>query len=98
MRDALSSAPTHQPPGQIFLVPGAVHCSAAPGLVTTVLGSCVGVCLWDPLRRVGGMNHYVLPLSPADDRTPRYGDVAIERLIEAMARLGCRVGDLVAKL
>jgi chemotaxis protein CheD len=98
MKAALPIPPTHEPPGDIFLVAGAVFCSAAPSLVTTVLGSCVGVCLWDPVRRVGGMNHYVLPLSPEDDRTSRYGDIAIERLVEAMARLGCRAAGLVAKL
>jgi chemotaxis protein CheD len=86
------------PPRAIFLVPGTLHCSADPSLITTVLGSCVGVCLWDSRRQAGGMNHYVLPLSRDGDRTTRYGDVAIDRLVEAMAELGCRPQDLVAKL
>jgi chemotaxis protein CheD len=83
---------------EIYLVPGTFYCSVEPSLITTVLGSCVGVCLWDPVRRTGGMNHYVLPFSPEDDRTPRYGDIAIDRLVEAMARLGCRLPDVIAKL
>ena len=82
----------------VFLLSGAIHCSADPSVVTTVLGSCVGVCLWDSVRQTGGMNHFVLPLSPDGDRTPRYGDVAIDRLVEAMVRHGSRTEDLTAKL
>lgn len=82
---------------QVFLVPGDLYCSASPAVVTTVLGSCVSVCLWDSGRRVGGINHFILPCSREGDRTPRYGDVAVDRLVDAMANHGSRSGDLVAK-
>src|SRR5258708_17951718 len=85
-------------PKDVFLVPGALYCSAEPSLITSVFGSCVGVCLWDAKRRAGGMNHYVLPLSRDGDRATRYGDIAIERLVDGMARLGCQGTDLIAKL
>jgi chemotaxis protein CheD len=98
MSVAVPLEPMQEAPREIYLVPGAFYCTVEPSLITTVLGSCVGVCLWDPVRRAGGMNHYVLPLSPEDDRTPRYGDIAIDRLVEAMARLGCRLQDVIAKL
>jgi chemotaxis protein CheD len=83
---------------EVFLVPGTLYCTDQPTLITTVLGSCVAVCLWDRAHRIGGMNHYVLPTSREDDRTPRYGDVAIERLLDATVRLGARRQDIVAKL
>lgn len=66
--------------------------------VTTLLGSCVSVCLWDPHLTCGGMNHYMLPLWNGDGLpTPKYGNVAIEKLIGKMLDFGCRKEHLVAK-
>jgi chemotaxis protein CheD len=66
--------------------------------ITTLLGSCVSVCLWDPQQACGGMNHYMLPLWNGEGLpTPKYGNVAIEKLIERMLALGCRKEHLVAK-
>lgn len=66
--------------------------------VTTLLGSCVSVCLWDPRLGYGGMNHYMLPLWNGDGLpTPKYGNVAIEKLIEKMLSFGSRREQLVAK-
>lgn len=87
------------PPTEVFLVPGALHWSDRPSVVTTVLGSCVAVCLWDSARRVGGMNHYILPRHrTGEPPTARYGDIAIDRLVEAVGRLGDGPGRLSAKL
>jgi chemotaxis protein CheD len=82
----------------IALLPGEWVCARAPHVLSTVLGSCVAVCLWDPLQRVGGMNHYVLAHAPADQPSPRYGDIAMEVLAAGMQRLGCRLTDLRAKI
>jgi chemotaxis protein CheD len=66
--------------------------------VTTILGSCVSVCLWDAHLAAGGMNHYMLPLWNGEGLpTPKFGNVAIEKLLEQMARLGSRKEHLVAK-
>ncbi len=66
--------------------------------VTTLLGSCVSVCLWDSHLACGGMNHYMLPLWNGEGLpTPKYGNVAIEKLIENLLGLGCRKEHLVAK-
>jgi chemotaxis protein CheD len=86
------------PHAGIFLSPGAIHCASTPSVVTTILGSCVAVCLWDSHVRVGGMNHYVLPHQGRDTVSTRFGDVAIDQLIEGMARLGCHLSSLRAKL
>jgi chemotaxis protein CheD len=90
-RPELSSAP-------VSLGQGDIICSAVPRILATVLGSCVAVCLWDKRRGVGGMNHFVLPNSPNEDRSPRYGDVAIDELEAALVHLGCRMSDLQAKV
>ena len=83
---------------RVYLLPGALHCDDAPSLVTTVLGSCVAVCLSDPSRGISGINHFVLPRSLGNSANLRYGDVSIERLVEAMLRLGSRVEHLQAKV
>ncbi len=83
---------------QVSLQAGGVHVTAEPACVRTVLGSCVAVCLHDPVARVGGMNHFVLP-DGVDDVTPaRFGNHAMEALLEGLARLGAREGRLEAKI
>src|SRR4051812_50175375 len=46
----------------VYLLPGELHASAEQTQVTTILGSCVSVCLWDQKLRIGGMNHFLLPM------------------------------------
>jgi chemotaxis protein CheD len=66
--------------------------------ISTLLGSCVSVCLWEPRLGFGGMNHYMLPTWNGEGaQTPKYGDVAIEKLIMELMVLGCRKEHLVAK-
>lgn len=87
------STPTH------FLYPGAIFIHPEPHRVTTVLGSCVSVCLWDREKRIGGMNHFLLPLWNGEGlSTPRYGNIAIEKLIDRMMYLGCGKDGMIAKI
>lgn len=86
-------------PAKEFLFPGAVAVHSQEHLITTVLGSCVAVCLWDPYTGTGGMNHYMLPLWNGEGLpTPRYGNIAIDRLIKRMYALDCRKENIVAKV
>jgi chemotaxis protein CheD len=86
-------------PATHYLHPSAIFASAEPHLVTTVLGTCVSVCLWDRVRKIGGINHYMLPLwNGAGLASPKFGNIAIERLIERMEELGCARSNLVAKV
>jgi chemotaxis protein CheD len=82
-----------------FLYPGTMMVSGGLTRISTILGSCVAVCLWDPVRTIGGINHYLLPYWNGEGLpTPRYGNVAISRLCEQMQRHGSDRGDLVAKV
>jgi chemotaxis protein CheD len=82
-----------------YLHPANLFASAEGHLVTTVLGTCIAVCLWDRLLRIGGINHYMLPLwNGAGLSSPKFGNVAMVRLIEKMEQLGSRRSNLVAKV
>ena len=84
---------------EVTLYLGDVHAAFEPTLVKTLLGSCVSVCLYDPLRRLGGMNHFLLPQSPGEDgASTRFGVPAMENLIGALIDLGASPRRLVAKM
>jgi chemotaxis protein CheD len=82
-----------------FLYPSAIYADVRASRVQTILGSCVSVCLYDQISGIGGINHYMLPWWTGTDLpSPKYGDVAISRLIEKMLMIGCQQKNLVAKL
>jgi chemotaxis protein CheD len=84
---------------KIYLQPGQWVATAEPSTITTILGSCVAVCLWDRELRVGGMNHYMLPFETGrTSGSPRFGDVAIHQLVEKLMSLGSRLSSLEAAL
>jgi chemotaxis protein CheD len=92
------NAPSASASDHAFVLLGALYCARTPTVLTTVLGSCVSICLWDRIRCAGGMNHFLLPTSRNGERSPRFGDVATERLIQGMLQLGCEASDLRAKV
>lgn len=83
---------------QIYLPPGALCCRTEASVVNTVLGSCVAVALCDRERAIGGLNHFILPFRGNEQPSLRYGDCAIDRLIESMLELGAEMEGLSAKL
>lgn len=83
---------------QVYLHAGQLSAAPEPTAITTVLGSCVAVCLFDPVARVGGMNHFLLPHHVERERSARFGNVAVPQLIEAVVAAGASRGALVAKL
>lgn len=73
-------------------------------MVATVLGSCVSACIRDPVAGVAGMNHFMLPQTEAprnpDDLTTtlRYGNHAMDMLLEGLQARGGRLNRLEVKL
>lgn len=63
----------------------------------TVLGSCVSACMHDPVRRIGGMNHFLLP-DNGEVGDMRYASAAMERLVNALIKAGAEKARLEAKL
>lgn len=71
----------------------------ASTVLTTILGSCVATCITDPIRGVGGMNHFLLPEgSPDEKQQMRYGSHAMELLINGLLKMGARKDRMEAKI
>lgn len=82
-----------------YLHAGHILVSRDPCRVTTVLGSCVAVGLWDGSHGIGGLNHFLLPQRLATGETsPRFGNIAVRALIEGVIAAGGRRQQLQAKL
>jgi chemotaxis protein CheD len=82
----------------VKILPGEYYVTRGDEAVTTVLGSCISACVRDPVRNVGGMNHFMLPqdastgpnnwLDPAIGLATRYGSYAMESLVNDLLKLG----------
>ena len=96
---AVASAWTRSTHVEAYLHPGGVHAIARPSRVTTILGSCVAVCLYDRVGSLGGLNHFLLPSATSDtDASTRYGDCAVDVLVRRLVALGAAPERLVAKV
>ena len=87
---------------EFFLHPGD-FCFAGPWTrLHTLLGSCVSITLWHPVRRIGGMCHYLLPsrgrATGVAEFDGRYGDEAIQMFLHHVHRCGTRRGDYEVKM
>lgn len=85
-------------PRTLHVLQGEHQISDEPDVVlTTVLGSCVAACLFDPVRRIGGMNHFLLPVDPGG-RDISHASAAMERLVNSLIKQGAMRHRLEAKL
>ncbi len=85
------------------ILPGEFFVSKEPMIVYTVLGSCISACIRDPIVRVGGMNHFMLPEpkeagSDSWGESTRYGSFAMESLINEILKRGGIRSRLEVKL
>jgi len=77
-------------PGEYFIT------SKSDEVLVTVLGSCVSACIRDPMVGIGGMNHFMLAEGERgewggahDSESTRYGNFAMEKLINELLKAGC---------
>lgn len=83
----------------VYLHPGQLVVSTTPSDISTILGSCVAVCVWDEQAGVGGMNHYLLPhFAGRGASSARFGNVATEMLLSRLEANGARRQNMRAKL
>ncbi|OYX67398.1 MAG: chemotaxis protein CheD [Sphingomonadales bacterium 32-64-17] len=88
---------------RVTVMQGEAHASADPKVeMSTVLGSCVATCLFDPLARIGGMNHFLLAEPPStrsrESFDEHYGLFLMELLINKMLGLGAIKSRLKARV
>ncbi|MES9900056.1 MAG: chemoreceptor glutamine deamidase CheD [Sedimenticola sp.] len=90
------------------ILPGQFYVSDRGEAIVTVLGSCISACIRDRLLGIGGMNHFMLPSSdlahdsnnnvPLISRAARYGNYAMEQLINAILSHGGQRSQLEVKV
>ncbi len=80
----------------VKVLPGEYFVAAEEIPITTTLGSCIAACLWDRQRRIGGLNHFMLP--EGDGASGRYGSYAMELLINELMKRGASRHGLEAKV
>ena len=89
------------------ILPGEYYVTRTDEVVATVLGSCVAACIRDPEVKVGGMNHFLLPLHNGEtwhkdseilSLASRYGNFAMEHLINAIMKNGGQRDRLEVKI
>ncbi|MCK5103045.1 MAG: chemotaxis protein CheD, partial [Cyclobacteriaceae bacterium] len=82
-----------------YLYPSAIIVSERPTIIKTVLGSCVSVCMYDKEKKIGGINHFMLPFWRGNElSSPKYGNVAMGRLLEKMLHIGANKESIIAKV
>ncbi len=89
----------------MILMPGEFFVSSQPMVISTLLGSCVSACLYDPVQKIIGMNHFLIsgggraPVTPIClSEAGRYGIHAMELLINEMMKQGAWRNNLRAKV
>lgn len=66
--------------------------------ISTLLGSCVAVMLYDNFNKVKAMNHFLLPTSCSKNGSCRFGLYAMESMLNEMYKLGCDKRNITAKI
>lgn len=91
-------------PKQVVINPGGYFVSGDNVVISTLLGSCVAACLYDPVRKIVGMNHFMLSNKRYAKNLPtcvteagRYGIHAMELVINDMLKLGAQRKNIQAK-
>lgn len=90
------------------ILPGEFYVTTEQEAISTVLGSCISACIWDDVRQIGGMNHFMLPLKGTDHSKKqwavhdsyscRYGIWAMECLINEVLKYGGHRANMKVKI
>ncbi len=82
----------------VKVLPGEFFVHDEDILIMTTLGSCIAACLWDRDKKIGGMNHFMLPDGGGAADSGRYGSFAMELLINEMIKRGATRSTMEAKV
>lgn len=82
----------------VKVLPGEFFVHDEDILVMTTLGSCIAACLWDREKKIGGMNHFLLPEGKGGADSGRYGSFAMDLLIGELVKRGATRSTMEAKV
>lgn len=97
----LPQKPSARTRGSVYLLPGQWYVGQKGELVRTLLGSCVSITLWHPVRKIGGMCHFLLPerlRASSAVLDGRYGDEAVDLLVREIQKTGVKPEEFEAQL
>jgi chemotaxis protein CheD len=89
---------------EIFLMPGDFYWGDSSTRIRTILGSCISICLWHPVKKEGGMCHYMLPTrnvnfsSGKHQLNGKYGDEAWELFLREISKSNTKPSEYLVKL
>ena len=84
---------------EYYLKPGYIFLNTEPSIISTAIGSCVAVSLWDCRKKYGGVAHYLYPFTDSRDKaTAMYGNVAISYLIRTFLNEGADRKNIKAQI
>lgn len=76
-----------------------VRTSSSPAVLRTILGSCVGICVYDRVKKIGGMAHILLPQNQkGNPNLEKYADTAIPFLVKELLKDGSKKENLSVKI
>lgn len=81
-----------------YLIPGRTFAAKEPTAISTIVGSSVSVCLWDPITSIGGTANFLLPEDFEDDQNTKFGNNATRQLLQQMVALGADAERIQAKI
>jgi chemotaxis protein CheD len=73
--------------------------ASSPVILRTILGSCVGICIYDRVKKIGGMAHILLPQNQKRGQNlEKYADTAVPLLVKELLKFGAKIENLSAKI
>ncbi|HEY1405904.1 MAG TPA: chemotaxis protein CheD [Spirochaetota bacterium] len=75
-----------------------VKMGSSPQVLRTILGSCVGICIFDRQKKIGGLAHVLLPEATSEGSPEKYADTAIPMLVDLLFKQGCKREFMSAKI
>lgn len=89
---------------EIFLMPGDFYWGDSDTRIRTILGSCISICMWHPVKKQGGMCHYMLPSRSGNIEAGntklngKYGDEAWELFLREIIKANTKPSEYLVKL
>lgn len=75
-----------------------IKIASSPTILRTILGSCVGICIYDKEKKIGGLAHVLLAKATNNTQPAKFAETAIPTLIDLLLEEGCKREHMSAKI